>query len=388
LTLLRSGDDAAAAVARTLGVPLSPDHAPLSTLTSRLASTAMLIVLDNTEHRVENVGALAQSLVREIANVRIMVTSQVPLHVAGERLFRLASLPTPDAVRLLAERAGHAEWTGPAAEQASQICRELDGNALAIELAAARVDALGLDGLAARLQQRLALLPPGDAQRPSRRNALAAALDWSHDLLGAREQFVLRHLGVFPGSFSLEGAALVLGDTALSGARAVETVLSLVDRSLVSVERGARRRYQLLETTRLFALDRLAAACEVESARARCCGGMRWLFEDPYEESWRTPPREWHARYKPEVTALWAALDWACLHDVESAAALFGASAPLWRPLASLAQVRALARLLADRINDHMAPQLRARFWLACTLSHTVIHPGEARTAAHRAAQL
>ena len=388
LTLLREGESPAAAVARTLGVPVTEGADPLSALTDRLATLAMMVVLDNAEHRVDDISALAAGLVRDTTKLRVVVTSQVPLRAAGERVFRLTPLPLDDAVRLLAERAGSAQWEGDAGLQAAAVCRDLDGNALAIELAAARIDALGLGGLAARLHQRLTLLAPGDTRQASRRNALAAALDWSHDLLGERERRVLRRLGVFPGSFSLEGAALALADETLPAARVVDGVLNLVDRSLVSVERGTHQRFRLLETTRLFALERLAAEGEAQAAQARFCAGLRWLFDDAYEESWRTPPSQWMARYGHEITALWAALDWSAEHDVEQAAALFGASAPLWRQLGLHAQARRHARGLSERLSEAMPASTLARFWLAVGLCHTITYPGPAREAAQRAAGL
>jgi tetratricopeptide (TPR) repeat protein len=165
-------------------------------------------------------------------------------------------------------------------------------------------------------------------------------------------------------------------------------VLSLVDRSLVSVERGAHQRFRLLETTRLFALDRLRAAGEVEAAMARFCAGLRWLFDDAYEESWRTPPTPWNARYRPELTAIWAALDWATEHDVELALSLFGAASPLWRQPGVVTQARFHARALAERMTDAMPAQTRARFWNAVALCHTMTNPGPAREAAQRAAQI
>jgi predicted ATPase/DNA-binding winged helix-turn-helix (wHTH) protein len=389
LTLLQGDEPVAAAVARTLG--LAPCDDPLADLTRRLTSLTMLLVLDNAEHCAAEVSAFVEALAQGTARVGLLVTSQLPLHAAGERLFRLAALPVEDAVRLLAARAGSALAAGDASSQAAEICLALDGNPLAIELAASRIDALGLEGLVARLHQRLTLLGPGDALRPSRRNALAAALDWSHDLLAERERRVLRRLAVFPGSFSLEAAALVLADDALPAQRAVESVLSLVDRSLVSVERGAQRRYRLLETMRLFALDKLAAAGESELAQARFCAGLRWLFDDAYEESWRMPPPAWRARYQPEIPGLWAALAWAGEHDLVSAAALFGASAPLWTQLAE--QARAQATALAARLSGELAHgavpvPILARFWWACAQCHSVFNPGLARHAAERAAQL
>jgi len=154
------------------------------------------------------------------------------------------------------------------------------------------------------------------------------------------------------------------------------------------VERGAQPRYRLLETTRLFALEKLAAEGEAEAAQARFCAGLRWLFNDAYEESWRTPPMQWTARYGPELPALWAALAWTTEHELESAVALFGAASPLWRQLRVLTQAREHAKALAERLTDAMAAPTRARFWLAFALCHSMFHPGLARAAAERAAGL
>jgi DNA-binding winged helix-turn-helix (wHTH) protein len=161
LTLLRLGESPAQAVARTLGLVLGVEDDPLAVLTTRLKSTAILIVLDNAEHVADPVAILAAALMQDTAQVRLIVTSQVPLRVAGEHLFRLPPLPAEDALRLLAVRAGTDAWMGDDRKQATAICESLDFNALAIELAAARIDALGLQGLAARLHQRLTLLAPG-----------------------------------------------------------------------------------------------------------------------------------------------------------------------------------------------------------------------------------
>ncbi|KQV60056.1 hypothetical protein ASC95_00830 [Pelomonas sp. Root1217] len=385
LTLLREDEPVAAAVARALGLPTGPD--PLAALAARLSALALLIVLDNAEHRAADVAELAATLVRDTERVSLLVTSQLPLQAPGERVVRLAPLPLPDAVRLLAARTGEADAADT--PRAEEICEALDCNPLAIELAASRLDVLGLDGLAARLHQRLTLLAPSDARAPSRRNALAEALSWSHDLLAERERRVLRRLAVFPGSFSLEGAALVLADDALPAAAAVAAVLSLLERSLVSIDRGAaQRRFRLLETMRLFALDKLAAAGETALAEARHCAGLGWLLDDAYEESWRVPYAGWKARYEPELPGLWAALAWGEAHDLAAAVSLFGAATPLWLPRATQARPHALA--LAARViagADLAKPEL-ARFWWACARCHSVVHPGLAREAAERAACL
>ncbi len=383
LTLLREDEPVAAAVARALGLP--PAQATPATLASRLATLQLLLVLDNAEHRAADVAGLVTALVQNTESVRLLVTSQLPLQAQGERVHRLAPLPLPDAVRLLAERTGEA---GSAA-RAEEICAALDCNPLAIELAASRLDVLGLDGLAARLHERLTLLAPADARSPSRRNALAEALSWSHELLAERERRVLRRLAVFPGSFSLEGAALVLADDELPGAAAVAAVLGLVERSLVSIDRGTtQRRFRLLETMRLFALDKLAAAGETALAQARHAAGLGWLLDDAYEESWRLPHAAWKARYEPELPGLWAALGWSREHDLAGAVALFGAAAPLWMPRATQARPHALA--LTEQVVDGTAipTPVLARFWWACARCHSVIHPGLAREAAERAARL
>lgn len=388
LTLLREDEPVASGVARALGLPAGQD--PLGLLATKLGALSMLIVLDNAEHRATDVAEVVSTLVRDTGHVSLLVTSQLPLQVQGERVLRLAPLALADAVRLLAARTGEAETGG--ADKAEAICAALDCNPLAIELAASRVDALGLDGLAARLHERLTLLGPADARSPSRRNALAEALSWSHELLAERERCVLRRLAVFPGSFSLEGAALVLADDELPAAAAVASVLALVERSLVSIDRGtAQRRFRLLETMRLFALDKLAAAGETALAQARHCTGLGWLLDDAYEESWRLPHAAWKARYEPELPGLWAALAWAREHDFASAVALFGAAAPLWMPRATQARPHALAlaaRLADDTVDAAIPTKVLARFWWACARSHSVIHPGLARESSERAARL
>lgn len=388
LTLLRADEPVAAAVARALGLP--PGENPLEMLATKLSGLCLLLVLDNAEHRVADVAEVVSTLVRDTGRVSLLVTSQLPLQAQGERVHRLAPLPLADAVRLLAARAGEAE--AGSADTAAGICEALDCNPLAIELAASRVDVLGLEGLATRLHERLTLLAPADARNPSRRNALAEALSWSHGLLAERERRVLRRLAVFPGSFSLEVAALVLADDELPATAAVASVLALVDRSLVSIERDTRqRRFRLLETMRLFALDKLAAAGETALAQARHCAGLTWLLDDAYEESWRLPHAAWKARYEPELPGLWTALAWAGEHDLASAAALFGAAAPLWLPRATQARPHALslAARLANEAEATTLPQpVLARFWWACARCHSVVHPGLAREASERAARL
>lgn len=404
LTPLKDGTHIVSAVSRAIGLKPADDADPVSGLCRRLKSLSVLVVLDNAEHLAADVSELAAELVRTTHHVTVLTTSQVPLHSAAEQLFRLDALdmPAPDAsmedalrtgsVRLLAERVsgvgGSVEWNGRRVASAADICRQLDGNPLAIELAAARIPALGFEGLAARLQQRLALLVPNTRVQPSRKNALVAALDWSHELLSPREQFVFRRLAVFPGSFALDWAALCVADDHLSAARVMETILDLVDRSLVSVDRATSPRYRLLETGRLYAAQKLEESGECDAARQSFSRGLRWIFDEAYEECWRTPQGEWHSAYEPELDNLWAALAWATHHDVETAVALFGSSWPVWSMSSLSAQARAQGDKLVPLLSDKAPKHLLARFWEAVSRCHTVEYPQRCRAAAELAAQL
>jgi len=392
------------AIARALGLSPAAGEDPLAALVRRLKPRAMLLVLDNAEHLADEVARVAAALVQGTPHLALLATSQVPLRVPGEQVVRLGPLGLPgageepaaaaqaDALQLLAQRAAGAglpiEWDAAAVEAATRICRELDGNALAIELAGARLPALGLDGLAARLSQRFGLLAPAAHAQPSRRNALLAAFDWSHGLLSAQEQRVFRRLAVFPASFDLDAAARCIADATLPEARALEVILDLVDRSLVSVDRANTTRYRLLETGRLYAGERLLASGEAGSVWAGFARAMRGLFEEAHDSHWREPGPPWRARWVPELDNLRAALDEAALHDGETAVALFGAAWPLVNELLLFAEARQRGEALLSHLHEGLPRLLRARFWLAMARCLTVDYPQRCRAAAETAAAL
>ncbi|GAA0756569.1 helix-turn-helix transcriptional regulator [Ideonella azotifigens] len=399
-------------IARTLGFKPAEGEDPLAALARRLRPVQMLLVLDNAEHLAEAVSALAAALVAATRALSLLVTSQVPLRAPSEQLFRLAPLALPPegcsaaqarssgAMQLLAARAGSAgrplAWThshdsaasDAEVQLAAQVCRELDGNALAIELAAARLPALGLAGLAGRLHQRLGLLGPGTATPRSRRNALDAALDWSHGLLSETEQQVFRRLAVFPGAFELDTAALCLADAQLPPERVVEAILDLVDRSLVGLDRAHAARYRLLETTRLYAQARLAADPQADEARRGFARGLSQVLAVAYDAHWGDPPKAWRERWLPEIDNLRAALDEATAHDAETAAALFANAWPLWEALSLLSEGRQRSEQLLPLLDGTWPAALRARFWESVVHCHTVEYPQRTREAATKAAAL
>src|SRR5690242_10532669 len=283
LAPLASPSSVPATIAAAIGLELGDDRVALGRVVAALNEKRLLLVLDNCEHVVDAAAQAVELLLHAAPAMRVVATSQEPLGVEGECIFRLAPLGVPatfeaangeatpyGAVRLFVARAHAAdprfqldERTGPAVVD---IVRRLDGMPLAIELAAARVAVLGVDGLARRLGDRFRLLAGGRRTALPRHQTLRAALDWSYGLLSEAEQTVLRRLGVFAGGFTLDGAGKVAAAGGLSPEEVLEHVLDLVGRSLITVDTvGAVPRYRLLETTRLYALEKLAESGEFDA---------------------------------------------------------------------------------------------------------------------------
>ncbi len=275
-------------VASAIGVVGEPGRPLVDTLADALGPRRMLLALDNCEHLIEACARLCQRLLASSPALRIMATSQEPLRMPGEVVRQVpplsvppemaianpAGLPRYEAIRLFADRAAAARrgfaLTERNAPAVSAICRALDGVPLAIELAAARVGALSTEQIAARLGDRFALLGSGDRTAPPRQRTLRATLDWSHALLNAREQALLRRLSVFAG-WSLEMAEQVCADANLPAAEVLDLTSGLVDKSLVVVEPEVlgQARYRLLDTIRGYAAERLASSGEAVAVHLR-----------------------------------------------------------------------------------------------------------------------
>src|SRR5215207_1662958 len=266
------------AVAQILSVREVQDRSITQTLSEYLGSREMLLVLDNCEHLMEGSSALAEALLRACPNMRILATSREALGIAGERAWLVPSLSLPgsrnlppleelphyEAVRLFVERAGEVastfELTEHNAPAVAQLCRGLDGHALAIELAAARVRVLTVEQIASRLEDSFGLLTGGSRTALPRQRTLRATIDWSHELLSEKEQVLFRRLSVFAGGFTLEAAEAVCGGEDLERGEVLDLLTSLVDKSLVLVAQqqgGEEMRYRLLETVRQYAQEKL-----------------------------------------------------------------------------------------------------------------------------------
>ncbi|MGW6914741.1 BTAD domain-containing putative transcriptional regulator [Kitasatospora sp. NPDC054939] len=311
-------DDVAAAVAEALGIR---DHAvadlPPRRAADRLAQALgprrLLLVLDNCEHLVEPVAELAERLLRHAPDLRILATSREPLAISGELLHAVEPLPESDAVRLFAARAAAASpgfALGPAnADAVARICERLDGIPLALELAAARVRALGVHELAERLGDRFRLLNAGRRDSPARQRTLRAVIDWSWELLTDPERTVLRRLSVFAGGWTLAAAEEVCAAPDVPGDTVLDVLTRLVDRSLVTMRDdpdGAR--YRMLESVAAYSLERLDLAGESRLARRRHAAHFTALAERAEPLLWGPEQRSWLRRLDTESANLRAAL--------------------------------------------------------------------------------
>lgn len=275
-------DEVLGAAARALGLTLA-QRADAEALASRCADRQALLVLDNCEHQIDAAAELVTALLRSAPQLTVLATSQQPLRLPDEHLFRLGPLAVPrdgsdgaNAVSLFAARAQAVspsfELTDANRREVAEICLHLDGNPLAIGLAAARVPLLGVTGVLERLDGRLALLTGGMRDAPARQRTLRDALEWSHALLDDDERRAFRRLGVFVGSFGLEAAQEVASadDDGAADWQTLDALGALVDKSLVMVDGTHPPRYRLYESGRVFALEELQRHGE----HAACAGRL------------------------------------------------------------------------------------------------------------------
>jgi predicted ATPase/class 3 adenylate cyclase/DNA-binding CsgD family transcriptional regulator len=332
-----------AAVAASLGMQQSGGGPVTEALAEVLAARQVLLVLDNCEHLINAVAGLCGTLLPAADDVRVLATSREPAGVGGEARYRLPPLGLPEpgqegaaggspAVALFADRARQADphftMGGEAGPAVERLVSRLDGLPLAIELAAARVEALGVGPLLERLDDQFSLLAGTDRLAPARHRSLAAAVEWSHQLLSEEQRRVFRRVSVFPGPFTLEAAELV------AGAGAAPAVLHLVNCSLIVPPRpgpDGRARYLMFETLRAYGAGRLAEAGEEPDAAAaltrhalqvagQAAAGLDTRDGELAAAQW----------LDAEDASVHQALGWALEHDPEAALRLAIALAPWW----------------------------------------------------------
>jgi predicted ATPase/DNA-binding winged helix-turn-helix (wHTH) protein len=366
---LEEAEHLPSAIALALGLSLPDGADRFLALRQQVERTPLLLILDGAERLADALAPLLSELVLRTAAVRALVTSQAPLGVAGETLYRLSPLPIPEAVSLFVQRAAQAdrrfELGSEQAPVAAEICRRLDGNPLALELAAARVPALGLATLLARLDDRFRLLKHAGRSADPRHGVLQAAFDWSYGLLEDAEKRIFDRLGAFATSFSLHTAASAVADETIHTSDAIDLIGRLVDRSLVTILPTEPPRYTLLETARCYAVDRLAAGNQVRAARARMAAAMLELLDQAYEEYWSLDEAVWLNQYEAELDNVRAALEWASSEDKALAVSLYGSAWPLFVETDLHAEGRARHAEAIGLLTDGLPRNRLARFWEA-----------------------
>jgi predicted ATPase/DNA-binding CsgD family transcriptional regulator len=362
-------------VAAVLGVRELPGVPVSDSLAAVLARRQLLLVLDNCEHVIVAVAGLCGALLSAADDVRILATSREPVGVPGEARYRLPPLALPargdeaagsDAVALFADRACrvdvHFSLNGESGPVVARLVQRLDGMPLAIELAAARVEALGVTQLLDRLDERFGLLAGGDRLAAARHRSLAATVEWSYQLLSEQEQRVFRQVSVFPAPFTLEGAE------AVAGAAAGPVTLRLVDCSLLAPPRtgpDGRARYLMLDTLRGYGAGRLADCGEQPGTAAalaryalevaeRAAAGMKASSGELDAARW----------LDAEDATIGQAVAWAMEHETDAALRLVVALAPWWYIRGRLAAGYALLRAGAEHAAPGSDLGCAAHYWL------------------------
>lgn len=363
----------------------------LEALCHYLRDREMLLVLDSCEHVIDGVSAAADRILAESGSTRVLATSREPLRVRGERVRRLPGLATPaDAAGLTAAEA----LTFPAiqlfvdravdrneaftlsdvdAPDAAEICRRLDGLALAIELAATNVEALGVAGLLHALNDRFSLLE-GRRGGPERHRTLLATIDWSYHLLSPAEQALMRKLSVFAGSFSLNSACAI--DGRVDRPEVTADLARLVAKSLVTAEvHDSGIEYRQLDSTRAYALEKLAESDELNRVRRRHAEHCIALLGAAKADMERLPHADWLDRHAGKVGDVRAALRWT-FEDPSSGelcVRVTVAAIPFGKQMSLIEEFRiAVERALDDRLAPYRSD--RDELLLNLTLGATLLH--------------
>ncbi len=330
LAQLTDPDLIAERVAAALTVQEQPGRAMLDSLVDFLRRKELLLLLDNVEHLVRQCADLAENLLNRCAGLKILVTGREALFIAGEVTLQVPSLSLPsidseadleqirasEGVQLFLTRAQEFrpdfELTADNAGAIAEIVRRLDGIPLALELATARLRMLSVDQIAARLDDRFRLLTGGRRRAMARQQTLQAMIDWSWNLLDAREQLLLRRLSVFSGGWSMEAAQFVAADDQLDEYDVFDLLEQLVSKSLVTVQHpaGGETRYGMLESIRQYGQDRLLESGEGKSLRDRLTDFYVAFAEEAGPHQRRSTMLPWIGRIVTELDNLRAVMAW------------------------------------------------------------------------------
>jgi predicted ATPase/DNA-binding winged helix-turn-helix (wHTH) protein len=386
-------------IASALGLTVSSEN-PTSGLLAHLHARPMLLILDSCEHVLDALAPLAERIVAEVPGVHLLATSRESLRSEGERIFRLFPLDYPPqrddlgleevlsypAVQLFVERIteslGEFQLSTEEAPLVANICRRLDGIALAIELAAGRVNAYGIAGTASLLDSRFSLQWRGRRTAVPRHQTLSAALGWSYDLLPAAESATLRRLSVFVGPFTLEAAAAVASGDGPGASETIEAIDNLVAKSLIAPSGARPLRYRLLDMTRAYAVQKLEEAAEARLFARRHAEYLRALFDRASDTSIQLS--DWLTLYGAELDNVRAALDWTFSPEGDNTLgiALTAAAVTLWVRLSLFTECRERTKLALSKLDEGTDGDGRKRMQLLAALGWSLMYSdGRAREA-------
>jgi predicted ATPase/DNA-binding winged helix-turn-helix (wHTH) protein len=372
---------------------------PLPAVTAFLRDKEMLLLFDNCDHVIDVTARLAEEIYKHAPRVHILATSREKLRVEGEHVQRLLPLGVPTttttltakqalafpAIQLFVERVAansdEFKLEDANAPLVAEICRRLDGIALAIELAAGSVDTFGINGLASGLDDWFRLLTGGRRTALPRHQTLSAMLDWSYEFLPAQESAVLRRLAIFAGPFVLGAAQAIAAADDINAMQFAEIMANLVAKSLVTADVGGSVvRYRLLETTRTYGLDKLKEAGEAEAHARRHAEYYRDVFVRAEPEWEARPTSELLADYAPRIDNVRGALDWAFSPggDKQLGVALTIAAQPLWRLLSLMAESRSRTQRALDSLQPLAQCSSREAMKLLASLGAALRYDKEA----------
>ncbi len=376
----------ARAVAKVQHVREHANHSLADSIVRALSSRQSLLIFDNCEHILDSAAELVDDILHNCPGVHVLATSRQVLGIMGEIVLRVRSLSVPEstsdfrpdsamyygAIELFLNRAQAADrafvLTKDNAPFVAEICRRLDGIPLAIETAAARVNAVTVQNLAQSLDDRFKVLTAGGRTSLPRHKTLSALVDWSYDRLSQREKVLFDRLGIFGGGFSLPAVKAVCADEKIADSEVLDLLIALVEKSLVVAQTdGEQERYRLLESTRAYALEKLAADRERERLARRHAEYFRDLAMDADKHYGMGSTTAWLTRMELELQNYRASLEWAITRegDVATGAALAGALERLWALAALSVEARTWLDAALARVTETEHLAVTARLWLA-----------------------
>jgi predicted ATPase/DNA-binding winged helix-turn-helix (wHTH) protein len=378
-------------VASTLGLKLAGEISA-DAVARAVGGRHLLLLLDNCEHVIDAAANLAETLTRLCPRTTIVATSREILRIDGEAVYRVPPLEVPalgqaapdyvmqySAVELFVARtkALNTNFSPTVEDLASiaAICRHLDGIPLAIEFAAARAAVISVQGVAAGLRDRFALLTAGRRTALPRQRTLRATLDWSHELLPETERQLLRRLSVFAAGFTVDAATAVMRDTGFDAPAVLDGIANLVAKSWVTLDKsGNAARWNLLETIRAYALEKLAEHAEADIAASHHALYFRDLFTSQARGARSSLSDEDLARRVREIDNVRAALDWSFSPAGDQAIGvdLTAAYAPVWQHLSLMIECRERCERALRGLEPKVPATIRLRMDLQMDLAGAI----------------